>query len=98
MLTHNCDFYVQFFLFSQARLSSGHIAPFHHLGHFDLPWVPPGPGAHLLRDVDALLNWLKEGDKLGDMLALLLGLQVAGFLRNLSDICSALLCFLETCL
>ena len=72
----------------KAGLGSGNVAPLLHDGLLDLPGVPPGPGAHLLGDVDTLLSGLEEGDKLGDMLALLLGLQVAGFLRNLCDMCS----------
>ena len=72
-------------LFGQARLSGGDIAPFHHLGHLHLPRVPPGPGTNLLGDVDALLNRLEEGDKLGDVLALALGLKVTGLLGNLLE-------------
>ena len=73
------------FLFSQARFSGGDIAPFHHLRHLHLPGVPPGPGAHLLGDVDTLLSGLEEGDKLGDVLALALGLEVTGLLGNLLE-------------
>ena len=72
----------------KAGLGSGNVAPLLHDGLLDLPGVLPGPGAHLLGDVDTLLSGLEEGDKLGDMLALLLGLQVAGFLRNLCGMCS----------
>ena len=69
----------------KAGLGSGNVAPLLHDGLLDLPGVPPGPGAHLLGDVDALLSRLKEGHKLGDVLALALGLEVASLLGNLVE-------------
>ena len=69
----------------EARLCSRHVAPLLHNGLLDLPGVPPGPGAHLLGDVDTLLGRLEEGHKLGNMLALALGLEVACLLRNLLE-------------
>jgi len=69
----------------EARLSSRHVAPLLHNRLLDLPGVPPGPGAHLLGDVDTLLGGLEEGHKLGDVPALTLGLKVASLLRNLLD-------------
>ena len=69
----------------KAGLGSGNVAPLLHNGLLDLPGVPPGPGAHLLGDVDALLSRLKEGHKLGDVLALALGLKVTGLLGNLLE-------------
>jgi len=67
----------------EARLRSRHIAPLLHNRLLDLPGVPPGPGAHLLGDVDTLLCRLEEGHKLGDVPALALGLEVTCLLRNL---------------
>jgi len=69
----------------KAGLGGGHVAPLLHDGLLDLPGVLPGPGAHLLGDVDTLLSGLEEGDKLGDVLALTLGLEVTGLLGNLLD-------------
>jgi len=69
----------------KAGLGGGHVAPLLHDGLLDLPGVLPGPGAHLLGDVDTLLSGLEEGDKLGDVLALALGLEVTGLLGNLLD-------------
>ena len=69
----------------KAGLGSGNVAPLLHDGLLDLPGVPPGPGAHLLGDVDTLLSGLEEGDKLGDVLALALGLEVTGLLGNLLE-------------
>ena len=69
----------------KAGLGGGHVAPLLHNGLLDLPGVPPGPGAHLLGDVDTLLSGLEEGDKLGDVLALALGLKVTGLLGNLLE-------------
>jgi len=69
----------------KAGLGGGHVAPLLHDGLLDLPGVLPGPGAHLLGDVDTLLSRLEEGDKLGDVLALTLGLEVTGLLGNLLD-------------
>jgi len=69
----------------KAGLGGGHVAPLLHDRLLDLPGVLPGPGAHLLGDVDTLLSGLEEGDKLGDVLALTLGLEVTGLLGNLLD-------------
>ena len=69
----------------KAGLGSGNVAPLLHNGLLDLPGVPPGPGANLLRDVDTLLSRLEEGHKLGDMPALALGLEVARLLGNLVE-------------
>ena len=80
--------FVSCYLGSKARFGSRHVAPLLHNGLLDLPGIPPGPGAHLLGDVDTLLSGLEEGDKLGDVLALTLGLEVTGLLGNLvKDIC-----------
>ena len=76
---------VMFFL-SEARLSSWDIAPLLDHWLLDLPWVGARPRADLLGDVNALLSWLQKWHQLGDMLALLLGLQVAGLLWHLVDI------------
>jgi len=70
---------------SKTRLGSWNITPLLDHGLLDLPWVGARPGAHLLGDVNALLSWLQKWHQLGDMLALLLGLQVAGLLWDLSD-------------
>jgi len=43
------------------------------------------PGADLLGDVNALLNRLEQRHQLGDVLALLLGLQVTCLLWHLND-------------
>jgi len=69
----------------EARLRSRRIAPLLHNRLLDLPGVLPGPGAHLLGDVNTLLCRLEEGHKLGDVPALALGLKVACLLRNLLD-------------
>ena len=67
----------------KARLGSGDIAPLldHRLLH--LSRVSAGPGAHLLGDVNTLLCRSEQRDQLGDVAALLLGLQGAALLRNL---------------
>ena len=75
--------FVSCYLGSKARFSSRHVAPLLHNGLLDLPGIPPGPGAHLLGDVDTLLCWLEEGHKLGNVPALALGLEVTCLLRNL---------------
>ena len=67
----------------KARLGRGHVAPLLDDGLLDLPGVLPGPGADLLGDVHTLLGRLEQGHKLGDVLALALGLKVASLLRNL---------------
>ena len=69
----------------EARLCSRHVAPLLHNRLLDLPGVLPGPGAHLLGDVNTLLCRLEEGHKLGDVPALALGLKVACLLRNLVE-------------
>jgi len=64
----------------KARLSSWHVAPLLDNWLLDLSWVGARPGANLLGDVYTLLGRLEQRHQLGDMLALLLGLQVAGLL------------------
>ena len=68
---------------SQARLFSWNIAPLLDHRLLDLPWVGAGSGADLLGDVNTLLSGLEQRHQLGDVLALLLWLQVAGLLGNL---------------
>jgi len=70
---------------SKAGLGSGHVAPLLDDWLLDLPWVGAGPGADLLGDVNALFGGLEQWNQLGDVLALLLGLQVAGLLWNFRD-------------
>jgi len=70
-------------LLSQARLSSGDIAPLFDNRLLHLPWVGARPGADLLGDVNTLLSWLQKWHKLSDMLALPLWLKVASLLRHL---------------
>merc|ERR1719391_498713 len=65
---------------SQTRFSSGHIAPLLDDWFLDLPWVSARTGADFLRNVNTLLSRLEKRNKLGNMLALLLGLQVASLL------------------
>merc|ERR1719320_1866493 len=69
----------------EARFGSGDVTPLLDDWLLDLPWVRAGPGADLLGDVHTLLSRLQEGHKLGDVLALLLGLQAASLLWDLSD-------------
>jgi len=69
----------------QTRFSSWNVTPFLNNRLLDLPWVGAGPGAHLLRDVNALLSWLEQWNQLGDVLTLLLGLQVACLLWDFRD-------------
>jgi len=69
----------------QARFGCWNVAPFLDNRLLDLPWVSAGPGAHLLRDVNTLLGRLEQWNQLGDVLALLLGLQVAGLLWDFRD-------------
>merc|ERR1719320_1965671 len=69
----------------EARFGSGDVTPLLDDWLLDLPWVGAGPGADLLGDVHTLLSRLQEGHKLGDVLALLLGLQAASLLWDLSD-------------
>ena len=74
-------------ILSKARLSSWHVAPLLDNRLLDLPGVGAGPGADLLGDVHTLLSRLEEGHKLGDVLALLLGLKGASLLWHLKSIC-----------
>merc|ERR1719187_1725313 len=74
-----------FWFLSKARLGSGDVTPFLDNGLLDLPWVGAGPGAHLLGDIDTLLSRLEQRNQLGNMFALLLGLQVAGLLWDFRD-------------
>jgi len=69
----------------KARFSSWDITPLLDNWLLDLPWVSAGPGADLLGDVNALLSRLEKRHQLGDVFALLLGLQVAGLLGNFRD-------------
>merc|ERR1719320_132742 len=69
----------------EARFGSGDVTPLLDDWLLDLPWVRAGPGADLLGDVHTLLSRLQEGHKLGDVLALLLGLQAASLLWDPSD-------------
>ena len=69
----------------KAGLGSWHITPLLDNRLLDLPGVGAGPGADLLGDVHALLSWLEEGHKLGDVLALLLGLKGASLLWHLKS-------------
>jgi len=70
---------------SKARLSGWDVTPLLDNRLLDLPWVRAGSGADLLGDVNTLLNGLEQRHQLGDVLALLLGLQVAGLLWDFSD-------------
>jgi len=67
----------------KARLGSGDITPLLDDWLLDLPWVGARPGADLLGDVNTLLHGLKQRHQFGDVLALLLGLQVASLLWHL---------------
>jgi len=69
----------------QARFGCWNVAPFLDNRLLDLPWVSAGPGAHLLRDVNTLLGRLEQWNQLGDVLAFLLWLQVAGLLWDFRD-------------
>ena len=71
------------FLSSKARFGSGDVTPLLDNWLLDLPWVGAGPGAVLLGDVHTLLHGLKQRHQFGDMLALLLGLQIASLLWHL---------------
>ena len=70
----------------KAGLGSWHITPLLDNRLLDLPGVGAGPGADLLGDVHTLLSRLEEGHKLGDVLALLLGLKGASLLWHLKSI------------
>merc|ERR1712002_438066 len=67
----------------KARLLSGHVAPLFHHWLLHLPWVGPGPGAHLLGNINTLLSGLQLGHQLGDVLASPLWLQGTLFLRGI---------------
>jgi len=69
----------------KARLCSWNVTPLLDDWLLDLPWVSTGPGAHLLWDVNTLLGRLEQWNQLGDVLALLLGLQVAGLLWDFGN-------------
>jgi len=69
----------------QARFSSWHVAPLLDNWLLHLPWVGARPGADLLGNINTLLSWLEQGHQFGDVLALLLGFQVAGLLGHLAD-------------
>ena len=71
------------FLSSKARFGSGDVTPLLDHRLLDLPGVGAGPGAVLLGDVHTLLHGLKQRHQFGDMLALLLGLQIASLLWHL---------------
>jgi len=70
---------------SEARLGSWDVTPLLDNRLFDWSWVDAGPGADFLGDVNALLSGLELRHQLGNVLALLLGLQVAGLLWHLND-------------
>jgi len=70
---------------SKARLSGWDVTPLLDNRLLDLPWVRAGSGADLLGDVNTLLNGLEQRHQLGDVLALLLGLQVAGLLWDFGN-------------
>jgi len=69
----------------KARFGSWDIAPLLDDWLLDLSWVSAGPGADLLGDVNTLLSGLEQGNQLSDVLALLLGLQVAGLLWDFGN-------------
>merc|ERR1719397_1259310 len=70
---------------SKARLLRWNIAPLLDDGLLDLPGVGPGPGAHLLGHVHALLGGLQLGNELGHMLASPLGLKATLLLGGVLD-------------
>merc|ERR1719150_3236429 len=61
----------------EAGLGGGRVAPLLDHGLLDGPGVGPGPGAHLLGHVHALLGGGQLGHQLGHVLAGPLGLQAA---------------------
>ena len=69
----------------KTRFLWGHIAPLLDHGLLDLPGVGPGPSADLLGDVHALLLGLQLGHQLGHVLAGALGLQGTLLLRGVLD-------------
>jgi len=60
------------------------VAPILDDWFLDWPWVGAGPGTDLLGYVNALLTRFEVWHQLGDVLALLLGFQVAGLLWDIS--------------
>merc|ERR1712112_345487 len=54
---------------SKTRLLRGDVAPLLHHRFLHLPGVGPGPGAHFLGNIHALLFRLQLGNQLGDVLA-----------------------------
>jgi len=73
------------FRLGQARLSSWNIAPLLDDWLLNLPGVGARSRADLLGDVDTLFSWLEQGNQLSDVLALLLGLQVASLFWDFRD-------------
>ncbi len=69
----------------KAGLGSGDVAPFLDNGLLDLPGVGPGPGAHLLGDINTLLSGLQLGNQLGHVGTGPLGLQRTLLLGGILD-------------
>jgi len=69
----------------KAGLGGGDVAPFLDNGLLDLPGVGPGPGAHLLGDINTLLSGLQLGHQLGHMGTGPLGLQRTLLLGGILD-------------
>merc|ERR1712080_665480 len=85
----------------KARFLGRNVAPLLHHRLLHLPGVGPGPGAHLLGYIHALLGGLQLGHQLGDVLTGSLGLQrtllLGGVLHDgLRLVITLLLSFLET--
>jgi hypothetical protein len=72
-------------LLSEARSGAGNVTPLLDNGLLDLAGVLSGSGADLFGNVNTLLLGVEQRNKLGDVLALSLGLEVASFLRNFLD-------------
>merc|ERR1712080_223274 len=74
----------------KARFLGRNVAPLLHHRLLHLPGVGPGPGAHLLGYIHALLGGLQLGHQLGDVLTGSLGLQstllLGGVLHNGLDL------------
>jgi len=70
---------------SQTRFLRRNITPFLDHRLLDLPWVGPGPGAHLLGHVHTLLSGGELGDQLGHVLASTLRLQATFLLGGILD-------------
>merc|ERR1712156_925888 len=70
---------------SKTRFLCGHITPLLDNRLLDLPGVGPGPGAHLLGHVHALLGGLELGHQLGHVLAGPLWLQSTLLLGGVLD-------------